>query len=378
LAAYGPANAEYKFWLRQIPAAGGTLWHSITGFNDTVSDKRIPQIVKDVNEEITRTEEDMAGAKERSDVLLLWNSKKTDGWAELLVNTQTQFDIRDPYQLTEDLLKQYPAVVLPDAYPMTDAIAAMLHTYVRDGGNLIVEGSSQKQLSPFADMLGITGSVCSSEALTAAYWQFEEKGSCLREQFENTPLLPHRGITAYTRAKPGTDVLATLVPPFAPLNSVGSPPERASILVKHTEIPLCTRSAYGKGTAVMLPFRFADMANAYRLADTYQLWKNLLNMLLGDKLGLRMEMLQGLVASTFVKSGRILVHLVNGIGQRPLMNSIVCPALDLAVRIPDGRKVTDVAARISGCGVRWEVQGKYVHIRLNELKLWEMLAIITD
>ncbi len=374
----GLPTAEYKFWLRQIPAAGGTLWHSITGFNDTVSDKRILQIVKDVDEEILKTEDDMQGARERSDVLLLWNSKKTDGWAELLVNTQTQFDIRDPYQLTEELLKKYPVVVLPDAYPMTDAICDMLHAYVKAGGRLIVEGSAQKQLAPFADMLGIEDSVRSSEALTAAYWQFEEKGASLRETFEQTPLLPHRGVTAYTRAKPGTDVLATLVPPFAPLNSVGSPPERASILVKHTEIPLCTRSVYGKGTAVMLPFRFAELGNTYRLAETYQLWKNLLDMLLGDELGLRMSMLQGLVASSFEKSGRILVHLVNGVGQRPLMNNIVCPDMELDLRVPDGKMVKDVAARISGSGVRWEVRGKYVHITLSGLKLWEMLAVTVD
>lgn len=371
----GLPNAEYKFWLRQIPAAGGTIWHSITGFNDTVSDKRILKIVEDVNAEILLVEAEMHGAKERSDVLLLWNSQGTNAWAELLLNTQTQFDIRDPYQLTQELLANYPLVVLPDNYPLTEAIVRLLHQYVEAGGTLVVEGSSQAQLLPFKDILGISDVVRSSEALTAAYWRFEKAGSSLCEQLDLNLLLPHRGITAYTRALPGTEVLATLVPPFAPLNSVGSPPERASILVQQTEIPLCTRKAHGKGTAVMLPFQFAKLADTYRLADTYQLWQNLLRSLRADQLTLKVPMTQGLVVSSFIRDNTILVHLVNGVGHRPLMNSVTLSDVAVSVRIPDGKQVSAVEARITGTGLKWDVQGNYIHIKLSELKLWEMLAI---
>ena len=371
----GLPQAEYRFWLRQIPAAGGAIWHSVTGFNATISDKRILRAVSDVNAEIAAIEPDMHGAKECSDVLLLWNSRKTEGWADLLVGTQTQFDVRDPYQITPALLSRYALVVLPDGYPLTEAIAAMLRGYVKSGGRLVVEGSTSAFLAPLADVLGIDPSIRTSEPLTAAYWQFEDAGKALRDGFEETPLLAHRGVTAYTRALPGTQVLSTLVPPFAPLNAVGSPPERASILVKHTDIPLCTHHAFGAGAAVMLPFRLSELQETYRLAEHRQLWTNLKNWLLGDEAVLKMENVEGVVASVFQNGDSLLMHLVNGVGRRPLMNSTALTGLALSLRVPDGRAVAGVDAVIEGAPVEWQEVNGRVEINVGRLNLWEMLRI---
>lgn len=45
----GLPPAEYRFWLSQIPANGGQLWHSLTGIPDTITDKRILRTVTEVN-----------------------------------------------------------------------------------------------------------------------------------------------------------------------------------------------------------------------------------------------------------------------------------------------------------------------------------------
>ena len=369
-----PIN-EYRSWLRQIPAAGGTIWHSVTGFNDTIMDKRVVKAVGEVNGEIARIEGDMDGARELSDVLLLWNSEKTAGWAQLLVNTQTQFDIRDPYQITDELLAKYPVVVLPDEYPLTDEIVAMLCRYAENGGRLVIEGTSSEQLKPFADIIGIRSSIRTSEYLRASYWQFEPAGDGLREAFEETPILPHRGWTAYTRALPGTEVLATLIPPFAPVNSVGAPPERASMLVKHTDIPLCTRNACGSGQVIMLPFQISRLANEYRLCEFYQLWSNLLDLLLGEKRTLRMKVVQGVVASAYRADQAVLVHLVNAIGHRPLMNNIPYTNFDISVALPAGCEAAAVESGLSDADFTWQAEAGRVNIHVNRLKLWEMFRI---
>ncbi|MDO4355573.1 MAG: hypothetical protein Q4E13_03545 [Clostridia bacterium] len=369
-----PIN-EYRSWLRQIPAAGGTIWHSVTGFNDTITDKRIVKAVGEVNGEIARIEADMDGAQERSDVLLLWNSKKTHSWAQLLVNTQTQFDIRDPYQITDELLAKYPAVVLPDEYPLTDEFVAMLRRYAENGGNLIVEGTTSEQLKPFADAIGIRDSIRTSEYLRASYWQFEPEGAGLRGAFEETPILPHRGWTAYTRALPGTKVLATLIPPFAPVNSVGAPPERASILVKHTDIPLCTLNDFGAGKVMMLPFRIAELADAYRLAEFYQLWSNAVDLLLGEKRALRMNVTQGLVTNAYQKDDKLLVHMVNAIGQRPLMNNVPYTDFTFRVALPEGKAAANVEGVLGDASFDWKPLEGAVEVRVNRLKLWEMFRI---
>ncbi|MBW7460843.1 hypothetical protein K0U00_42965, partial [Paenibacillus sepulcri] len=37
----GLPAAEYLFWMSQVPAHGGQIWHSLTGIPDTITDKRI-------------------------------------------------------------------------------------------------------------------------------------------------------------------------------------------------------------------------------------------------------------------------------------------------------------------------------------------------
>ena len=44
----GLPAAEYEFWLSQIPAANGQLWHSLTGFDAVITDKRLLRVMKKV------------------------------------------------------------------------------------------------------------------------------------------------------------------------------------------------------------------------------------------------------------------------------------------------------------------------------------------
>ncbi len=371
----GLPQAEYQPWLRQIPAAGGTLWHSITGFNQTVTDKRILKAVSDVDAEIVKIEGDMDGAKDYSDALLLWNNQDTFGWSQLLTGTQTLYDIRDSYQLTRETLARYPLVILPDDYPLTKEIIDMLREYAENGGNLVIEGTSSGQLLPFADIIGITDNIRTSGALTACYWQFEPEAGALRKGFEDAPILAYRGVTAYTHAVEGTRVLSTLIPPFAPLNSVGAPPERASMLVKHTDLPLCTLRPCGKGRVVMLAGRLSSLADTYRLADFYQIWTNLVDLLLGEKRILRMNPIYGVVANGFRADGRVMIHMVNMVGQRPLAYHQPVTDFTFRIALPEGSKAVQVEGPLEGADFTWSAEGSAVTVKVKQLRLWEMFRV---
>ncbi len=375
----GLPQAEYRPWLRMIPAAGGTLWHSITGFNRTVTDKRILQAVSDVNTEITMIGEAMDGAWDYSDALLLWNNQATHGWAHLLTATQTLYDICNPDQLTPERLARYPMVILPDDYPLTAEIIAMLRTYAEDGGNLVIEGTTSGQLLPFAEMIGITDNIRTSEALTACYWQFEAEAGMLRRELQDSPILAYRGVTAYTHAVEGTRVLATLIPPFAPLNSVGSPPERASILVKHTDLPLCTMRSCGKGWVVLFTGRISELADTYRLADFYQIWTNLADMLLGEKRRLRMNFIPGIVANGFRTDRYVMIHMVNMVGQRPLAYNQSVTEFGFRISLPMGRQALSVEGPLHSADFTWLAENSAVTVNVKQLRLWEMFRItLTD
>lgn len=118
-------------------------------------------------------------------------------------------------------------------------------------------------------MLGVKNEVFQSEYLVASYLKPKAAGMTLLNGM-NTDKLAFRGEVAYCTPEKGTEVLATLIPPFAPYEVVGAPPERASIPVEQTDIPLVTRKICGKGNLVFLPFSAGALIREYHLADHYR------------------------------------------------------------------------------------------------------------
>lgn len=376
----GLPTAEYKFWMSGVAAGGGSLWHSITGFADTISDKRLLRALSEVDHKIAKIEGDMDGASPRSDVLLLWNgSKDAEGWADILMNNQLQFDLAAPYQVDKERLAGYPVVVVPEGFPMEGSLPGLLEEYVRAGGKLLYEGTDSKRLGAVAELAGIAPAISTSENLTACYWRFEPEGAALRgEEFTETPLLPHRGRTAYCKPLPGTKVMATLVPPFAPLNSVGAPPERASMLVDHTDLPLCLYRELGEGAVLTLAYGLGALMGQYRLAEHSRLGRNLVRFLLGGRQTFDMKPVNGLEAVCYENGNQLLVHLLNGIGQRPLMDTVDYYGAAFKVKLPQGRSVSAVELKLSEEAAQWSQEGDVLSVTVPKLSYWDMVRITLE
>lgn len=375
----GLPTAEYMFWMSQIPANGGHIWHSITGFNDTISDKRIIKSVSDINHMIQRSENHMNHAKSLAQTLLLWNAQaSTEGWAEGLINTQVLFDIMDNYQITLEKLKKYKIVIIPENYIFTEKTASLIKNYVYDGGNIIVEGTTGSDLIPILDVIGIENNIISSEYLAASYLKFEGSENMLQKGFESTPLIAHRGVVGYCKPKKDTKVLATLIPPFAPLDAVGAPPERASILTKQTGLPLVTLHEYGNGSALFLPFQLSMLVREFKLNEHYQLIKNCVNMLLGKDKIFSMDSVNGLQAVMYKKDKNLLIHLVNGIGQRPLAVNVPYHNLSFSVKLDENIQINSVYSCIGGKTVEYSVEDNMLNCTLDTLDVWDMIVIETQ
>ncbi len=373
----GMPPAEYRFWMSQVTAAGGQIWHSLTGFEDTISDKRILDAVGQIDAMAEIVQKEMEGSVPQSDLLLLWNSQKSaEGWAELLVENQMQFDILDQYQLSRKRLAPYTGVILPKDYPLTEKLVRMLNEYVLSGGRLLLEGNTPEQLGPFAKIGGFADRIGCGEYLTAAYWQFEPAGRDMQEGCRLPPLLPYRGKTAYLTPEKGTAVLATLVPPFAPLHAVGAPPERASMLVEHTDIPLALVHGAGKGKVLTLPFPMSELAAAYRLGEHRTLVRGLLETLAEGRLSFRSVPVNGLQMYAYQKEGKRLVHLLNGIGQRPLMDTVPYGGAAFSIRLPKGKRVKEIQMALTGSGAGYTQSGEWLMVTVNRLEFWDM-AVIT-
>jgi hypothetical protein len=372
----GLPPAEFQFWLAQIPANGGNIWHSITGVPDTITDKRILRIVSEVNRGILKTESHMEDARAYSQVALLWNAAKSaEGWADGLINNQIPFDMLLIEQATIENLISYKAIIVPESFKLTEELVTQLTAYVQQGGSLIVEGRLPLESLDLLPLLGIAPDYDISENLEASYLRFEGERNLLQRGMEDTELIPHRGQVVYCQpAGPDTIVLATLVPPFSPMDSVGAPPERASMLVDRTDLPLALLHQYGQGKVLYFPFKLSQLINEYRLGEHYQLLANGIDLALGGERFIHVTPYSGLQVTVFRKEQEILVHLVNGAGRRPLSTTLPLHNIEVILRIPH-EKVEEVSQLISKDPLTFDGLYSSIRFTIPVLKVWECISI---
>ncbi len=371
----GLPEAEYQFWMSQIPANGGYIWHSITGFSDTVPDKSILKNIKEINTMASLSEEIMQEAKILSDSVLLWDGKESGtGWFEGLTATQRQFDVVKVHQVTEAKLQSAPSIIVSEGF-QTQEIGEKLISYVKQGGRLIIEGTNKDCLQPLMSILGTEAILETSENLTAAYLRMEKAKQNLFKGLSEKELLPYRGKTAYIKPCQNAEVFATLVPPFAPLDAVGAPPERASILSPKTDIPLIVTSKCGKGEVLFLPFQLSWLVQKYGLPEHLTLMKNCVNWGVSQNPIIEVEAPYGLQVSAFQKESEILLHFVNGVGKRPLTAIIPFHQLAFSVRLPENAKDISVSSCLAGQKIAVENKDGRLFCVLEKLDVWDMIRI---
>ena len=370
----GMPAAEYLYWTAQIPANGGQYWSSITGIPDTNADKRILGAVAEINRMSALVENDMAAAKSVAQVLLLCDKagKTVHGWTEALMRRHIQFDMLASYQVSFERISAYAAVIAPEGYPFEDN--DVFAKYVENGGCLLVEGVNKTELLPVLDLLGVNEDIVSSEPLLACYMRLAE-GHPLLEKIGDACILPLRGIVGYCTPKADANVLSTFIPPFAPFDSVGAPPERASLPAAFTDIPLCVESRHGKGTVLFLPFQAARMVQEYGMEDNVHFLANCVEVLSGEEKRVWTNAPQGVQLSAFESEAALLFHLVNGIGQRPLAECIPCRDIAVFAKIPKGKAIDSVESVIEKVKLEWSVDGDVLTVAAPLSGVWNMVKV---
>ncbi|SDD89819.1 Hypothetical glycosyl hydrolase 6 [Paenibacillus sp. UNCCL117] len=372
--------AEYRFWLAQIPAGGGQIWHSLTGVPDTITDKRILSTVAELNAHVARVESHMDGAEPLAQVALLWNADRSaEGWADALINKQVPFDVLLTEQAVPERLVRYRALLIPEGFVYPEGFVRTLEDYVNQGGYVITEGLLPEGTEGLPELLGISGDICVSEPLTASYLRFEGKHNPLQAGLEETELIAHRGRVVYCRPESAScRVLATLVPPFSPLESVGAPPERASLPVSHTDLPLALLNRTGTGGVLYFPFSVSHLINEYKLEEHYKLVENGIHLALGEERLLRITSYQGLQVTLFRKDGDLLLHLVNGAGRRPLRTTLPLHDLEVELLVEHPSGTYRVQPLIEGQELASRIEEGRLRFTVPRLDVWECIRISLD
>jgi hypothetical protein len=368
-------KAEFLYWASQIPANGGSCWTSFTGFPATIEDKRMLSTVGELNRMIQKVEADMEGAESFAQVLLLSDDGEyVQGWAEALLCSHVNFDMLAHYQFTYDRLKDYALVIAPKRFQYPQDAHATLDRYLNGGGKLIIEGTSHRELQPVFDLLGVTGPIVCSNELAATYMRIESPGKLLQDSVGDTGLVPLRGRVGFCEPGNGTATLVTWVPSFAPIGVVGNPPERASLPVPNTATPLCTLRDHGAGKVMFLAYEPSRLIREYALQDLYSIMDGYIRCMLGDDQQIVIDAPQRVMTSVFHKGNKMMVHFVNGIGQRPLQETIPCFNLQLKLQLRQ-RRVTLVQSRIESSEISYLTEDDTLTVDLPRLDVWNMLLV---
>lgn len=369
--------AEYRFWLCQVPAHGGSIWHSLTGIPDTIRDQRILDTVKEHNDMVKRVEAHMEGAAPDNRVALMWDaSSSAEGWGDGFIQRQISFDVLLREQAEDGMMDQYDVIVIPEAFEYTPGFLARLTQFAAAGGGIVMEGVGASEGEVQQKLLGISGDIYRSEPLSASYLRFEGERNPLQKGMEQTEWIAFQGQVAYCHALPGTEVLATLVPPFSPPDGVGAPPERASIPVEQTTIPLAMLHRNGHGRVIYLPFSLSRLVHNYKLDDHYRLISNVIDLLLGDRKQLEVTHVQGLQVTLFRNQGKQIIHFVNGTGRRPLTGNVRLHDIRVAVNRHGQWPATRVAAVVSRQELDFNHRDDgWLEFTLPTFNIWEAILI---
>lgn len=369
-------ESEFMYWAAQIPAFQGNIWYSVTGFGDTNVDRRMLAYMGKLSGMIEKIDGDMDGAASHARVLLMLDNGGSycHGWAHAMFAGHIDFDMLAYYQLSYERLCKYPVVIIPQNYPFSEGASEVFDRYVRQGGRLIVEGTSSMTLAPIQHLLGVQGNIVQSNSQVAAYLRLESE--TLRKKVGDTQLVPLRLRVGFTAAAENAEVWATWVPPFATINTAGAPPERASLPTAHTRVPLCILSDHAAGRVMFLPYEPSVLADQYGLKDLYTIMGAYVEEMLGEEQDITFTAPNRVITAVYTKDALLLVHLINGVGSRPLTETIPVSDIRFRWKLPHGAEVERVEAAISAQQVEWQVADGVLNVRIPTLETWDMIRVV--
>jgi hypothetical protein len=369
--------AEFRYWSAAGIASGASLWYSLTGFPDVICDKRLLAGVAEMNHWKTIVDGVMPNACRDAKILLLCDDDGTYalGWADTLHHLHVEFDMISRYHFDGERLREYPLVVIAKNFAYPENADQILKSYVSDGGRLIVEGTSQASLDSVSPLLEVQDRIIQSEELVATYLRIEPQSTILLDKTNQTPLVPLRGRVGYCTPKKGTRIYATWVPPFSQLRFVGFPPERASLPMAQTEVPLCLVNEYGGGRVMYLSYEAGKLAKEYGLSDLYGIIDGYLDMMLEGIRRVRIQAPHQVLTSVMRDGDRFFIHLVNGIGQRPLTETIPCYCIRISIPLDKEPPSLSVRTLISKQEPEYDVQDGVLRITVNVLDRYEVVCV---
>ena len=251
----------------------------------------------------------------------------------------------------------------------------MLEAYVREGGHLLMERASAEGFEPLRNLAGCLPDYEESAKLSAAYLRVETEDPAILRDLRDIRYIPLSGQVLYLHPADDAKAFFSLVPPFAPMDAVGAPPERASLAAEKTDLAMILYHPFGKGFVITLSFELSRLLPAYHLEDHNLLLRNLMYYCAPGHIFELAQNTAGILANVWYSGNHILIHLINGIGKRPRIGHFPVNDLTFRLFLPQGHTIKTVKSVIEESDVYWEAVRNSSFITVSRLDTWDMIDV---
>ena len=354
--------AEARMWMIAGIAGGiQPWWHYVGAYQE---DRRMFSTPGPVMAWCKANETYLVDRAPIASVGLVWSQRNTDffgrddpgdrvdapytGWMHALVRA------RIPYlPVHVDAIGRYAGrlatLILPNVAAISDAQAASIRAFVRNGGSLIVTGQTSlydewgdpRPDFALADLIRCRRGAAAPRLREGTRQGAQSEHTYLRlsserhpvlSGFEETDILPYGGTLAALTVDNEAIVPLTFVPPFPTY-----PPETAWMREPTTDIPGLVVSQHGRARVAFVP---ADIDRRYareHLPDHARLLANLVRWTTPD-LPFTVEGTGLIDCHLYEQPGRLVLHLVNltneGSWRAPVDELIRVGPFNVSVRLP--------------------------------------------
>ena len=301
--------------------------------------------------------------------------KEVSGLIRVLTESHIPFDEGTMADVTPEVLGKYEAVVLPDVMSLSDAQAAVLDDYVREGGKLIATGKTacfNERRMPRGEVavkaFGLGKVNETRTGLKSSIFEITDRDEKVLISSADAGLgyvVPGSEIV-FPEALEGTEKYLKLVPE----QKVG-PPE-VCYATSETELPGLFRNCYGKGTAVYVPFMAGTFYQEQGYENTFIFMKDVLTNLacirpLADNLTPMCEI------TVTSQPGRTLIHLINNTGcfGNSFFEPVPIRHIKLNVELPAACRVT----AFNGGKADLACECGRAVLTLDKLKTYEVITV---
>lgn len=366
--AVSPAMQALRCW--ENIANLGLLDYYVMGRLDNHEDKSGYAEVRRVFAYHKAHEAFYRGMRPRADVLLIRQgaydpSPDGLGWMRALSEGHFLFDEAEPNLLNDQAeLSRYRAVIVSALRKLSRHQAALLDTYVRQGGTLIVDGPTAQYdetgeeyaVCPI-ESLGIESIRARREDMVSAMLKIGEKDKPLFRSFPDSSLLYIGDDWVDAAYAPDVQGYLRLIPPH-----MYGPPERC-YYTEITEAPGVTCHPCGQGRAVHIPWRPGLLYRRDGYANTFCFMKDVIQLLAGvTPISDATPMLEITLDETEDQS-RALLQLVNATGHFSTSYFQPVPLHDQMITVPLASKPARVVSLVTEREPEWHYKNGLLTVR---------------